>query len=152
MDCLAKLLGPLLIARFHLLYLVTPLVVYLAVGPMLKRGLRNPPRWRTSDFYQGIPMILSSLTAETSYALDRVRRIVFSPQDQIPVALVASLGLTLGMALATIFLGYIVVLLHRKLDQDGTAEGSRSRLLAFLSFFLGLATVLSVTFLLKYDP
>ena len=152
MDSLAKLLGPLLIARFPLLYLVTPLLVYLAVGPVLKRGLRNPPRWRTSDFYQGIPMILSSLTAEMSYALDRIRRIVFSPQDQIPTALVASLGLTLGLVVATIFLGYILMMLHRTLDHDGTAEGPRSRLLAFLSFFLGLSTVLSVTFLLKYDP
>ncbi len=152
MDSLAKALGPLLVARFPLLYLVMPLVVYLLVGPLLKRGLRTPSRWRTSDFYQGIPMILSSLTAEMSYGLDRVRRVLTMPRDEVPLSVVASLGLTLGLTVATIFLGYIVVLLHRNLDPDGGSEGSRSKLLAFLSFFLGLATVLSVTFLLKYDP
>ena len=152
MDSLAKVLGPPFIARFPFLYLMMPLVVYLLVGPLLKRALRNPPRWRASDFYQGIPMILSSLTAEMSYGLDRVRRIAITPKDEVPLGLVTSLGLTLGLAVATIFLGYIVVLLHRNLDPDGDAGGSRSKCLAFFSFFLGLATVLSVTFLLKYDP
>ena len=151
MDSLWQALSPVLAARFGLLYLVMPLAVYLVLGPILKRGLRNPPRWRTSDFYQGIPMVLSSLTAETSYALDRVRRLIAARAGEVPVALVASLGLTLGLLVATIFLGYLVVLLHRKLDPTGNGESPHSEMLAFLSFFLGLATVLSVTLLLKYD-
>ncbi len=151
MDSLAKAVGPALVARFPLLYLVMPLVVYLLVGPILKRGLRNPPRWRTSDFYQGIPMILSSLTAEMSYALDRIRRITEASASHVPVALVTSLGLTLALLAATLCLGYIVVLLHRKLDPSGSGDGPHGSLLACLSFCLGLATVLSVTLLLKYD-
>ena len=151
MDSLAKAVGPVLAARFPLLYLVMPLVVYLLVGPFLKRGLRNPPRWRTSDFYQGVPMILSSLTAEMSYALDRIRRITDASGGDIPVSLVWSLGLTLALLAATLGMGYVVVLLHRRLDPCGNGEGPHGSLLACLSFFLGLATVLSVTLLLKYD-
>jgi len=111
-------------------YLAFISIIFLWIAPNVKKLARKGSRLSRMDFYQGIPMVLATLSSEAAFLLDLVKR-----KDGTVAEGVTRTVVFVGLTIAALLL---IVQWHQDWDPEGTGnDRGKSIRLIVASYLLG---------------